>query len=95
MAICMVFSPPRDTYSDEVYEKVLEHLGGAFPPASMSLHLKGKTEQGEIRIVDVFESAEAFEEFAASHVPALEQVGVKLDDVLQHVSIFEIEKRIG
>ena len=69
-------------------------MGDTFPPASMSLHLKGATEQGEIRIVDVFESAEAFEEFAASHTPALEQAGIDLDELMKYVSIFEIDREI-
>ena len=94
MAVCMVFTPPKDVYSQEAYDKVLEHMGEAFPPATMSLHVKGKTDEGEIRIVDVFESAEAFETFAASHAPALQEVGIDLDDLVPHISIFEIEKML-
>lgn len=27
MAACMVFSPTRDLYSKQIYNKVIEHLG--------------------------------------------------------------------
>ena len=60
----------------------------------MSLHVKGKTEDGDLRIVDVFESKEAFEEFAASHGPVYEKLGIKLDDILPYVSFFEVERTI-
>jgi hypothetical protein len=94
MAIGMIFSPPKDMYSKEVYDKIMEHLGDSFPPPSMSLHLKGTTEQGELRIVDVFESVEAFKEFAASHAPVYEALGINLDDLMKHISFFEIERTI-
>lgn len=94
MAVGMIFNPPKDRYSQEIYDRVMEHLGDAFPPSTMSLHLKGKTDQGEIRIVDVFESAEAFEEFAASHAPVLEQAGISLDDLMPYISIFELERKL-
>ena len=94
MAICMVFSPPKDAYSKDVYDKIMEHLGDSFPPPSMSSHAMGHTDEGEIRIVDIFESAEAFQEFAASHAPVYEAMGVDLDEILQYVTIFEVERLI-
>ena len=94
MAICMIFTPPRDLFTDETYDKVLAHLGDGFPPASMRAHYKGKTENGEVRIVDVFDSAEDFQKFAETHVPAYEALGIKLDDILKNATIFEIEKQI-
>ena len=94
MAVCMAFNPPQSVYSEETYQKVLDHLGDAFPPSTMSLHVKGHTDQGEIRIVDVFESAKAFEAFAASHGPVLEQAGISLDDLMPYITIFEIERKL-
>lgn len=94
MAVCMVFSPPSELYSKEHYNKVIEHLGDAFPPSAMNLHVMGTTDDGEIRIVDIFESAEAFQQFADSHAAVYEQMGLALDDVLKHVSLFEVEKTI-
>ena len=32
MAIGMIFSPPKDMFTDETYDKVLAHLGDGFPP---------------------------------------------------------------
>ena len=47
-----------------------------------------------MRIVDIFESAAAFEEFAQSHAPVYEALGISVDAVLEHATVFEIEKRI-
>ena len=94
MAVCMVFTPPKDMFTQETYDKVLEHLGDGFPPPAMSAHIKGTTEAGEIRIVDVFESAEAFEAFAESHAPVYEAMGISVDDVLNNALIFEVDNLI-
>ena len=94
MAVCMVFSPPKGLFGDEHYDRVIEHLGDGFPPSAMSLHVKGTTEDGETRIVDIFESAEEFQAFAESHAPVYEAMGISVDDVLQHASLFEIEKLV-
>jgi hypothetical protein len=75
MAIGMIFSPPKDLFTDDTYNKIMKHLGDGFPPSTMSLHVKGKTEGGEVRIVDIFESQAAFEAFAASHAPVYEEAG--------------------
>ena len=94
MAVGMIFSPPKDLFNEETYEKVLEHLGPGFPPDAMSVHLMGHTEDGQVRIVDVFESAEAFEAFAQSHAPVYEALGISVEQILQHAQIFEIGKKI-
>ena len=94
MAIGMIFSPPKELFSKETYEKVLEHLGDGFPPDAMQVHLMGHTADGEVRIVDVFESAEAFEAFAQSHAPAYVAMGISVEQVLKHATIFEIDKKI-
>ncbi len=65
MAICMVFTPPKELYTKEHYEKVLEHMGSGFPPAAMKMHVMG------------------------------EAMGISLDEVLKHASVFEIEKTIN
>jgi len=91
----MVFSPPKDLYTRETYNKVLEHLGDAFPPPAMKQHTMGITDDGEIRIIDIFESAEEFQTFAETHMPVYEALGISLDDVLKYASVFAIEKSIG
>ena len=94
MAIGMIFSPPKEVFNDETYSKILAHLGDGFPPSTMSLHLKGKTADGDVRIIDVFESQEAFEAFASSHAPVYEQVGLTVDDIMKHVTFFEVDRRL-
>lgn len=94
MAVCMIFTPPSHLFTKDTYEKVLKHLGNDFPPSSMSLHVFGSNEQGECRIVDIFESQEEFKKFAASHMPVYEQLGISLDDLMPHISFFEVEKRV-
>jgi hypothetical protein len=94
MAVCKIFSPPKDLYSKETYDKVLEHLGDAFPPPAMNLHVMGSNDEGEVRIVDVFESAEEFQQFAETHMPVYEALGISLDDVLKYAQVFNIEKTI-
>jgi hypothetical protein len=94
MAICMVFTPPKHLYTREHYEAVMEFMGSGFPPATMKMHVMGTTDAGEIRIVDIFESAEEFQEFAQGHAPLYEKMGISVDEVLKHASIFEIEKSI-
>lgn len=94
MAICMIFTPPKGLYDESFYKKIMEHMGDSFPPPSMSVHIKGTNDQGELRIVDIFESQEAFEEFAAGHAPVYEKLGLNLDDLMPHISFFEIERAI-
>jgi hypothetical protein len=90
----MVFTPPKDLYTKEHYDKVLAHLGAAFPPPTMTMHVMGMTDEGEVRIVDIFESAAEFQRFAESHAPVYEKMGISVDDVLKHASVFQIEKTI-
>ena len=94
MAVCMVFTPPKDLYGKEHYEKVIAHMGSAFPPSTMTMHLMGTTDAGEIRIVDIFETAEDFQRFAETHAPVYEKMGISLDEVLKYASVFNIEKSI-
>jgi hypothetical protein len=70
----------------------MEHMGDAFPPPAMSLHVKGKTAEGAIRIVDIFESEEAFQEFAAGPAKVYEKLGVNFDDLMPYISFFEVER---
>jgi hypothetical protein len=91
----MVFTPPKDLFTKETYDRVIAHLGSAFPPPTMTMHVMGRTEDGEIRIIDIFESAEEFKKFAESHAPVYEQMGISVDDILKHASIFQIEKNIS
>ena len=95
MPVCMIFSPPQSLFSKATYEKVLEHLGDRFPPPAMRSHVMGVTEGGEVRIVDVFETAEAFQAFAESHAPVYEALGVSLDEVLKHATVFDVDAHIA
>lgn len=95
MAICMVFTPPKGVYTQEHYDKVIEHLGDGFPPPTMKMHVMGTNDAGEVRIVDVFETAEDFRKFAESHASVYEAMGVSVEDVLKHAQVFEIQKTIS
>lgn len=91
----MIFTPPGDVFTKEHYNRVLEIRGDGFPPATMSEHIMGMTDEGEVRIVDVFESAEAFGAWAESQAPVFEEIGINLEDALKYASVFEIENTIS
>ena len=41
-----------------------------------------------------FESAEAFEAFAQSHAPVYEALGISVEQILEHATVFEIDRKI-
>jgi len=62
--------------TEEQYRAVNDVLETrASPPAGLILHTGGPVGDGELRVVDVWESAEAFESFATERLgPAITQV---------------------
>ena len=62
--------------------------------SSMSLHVFGSNDQGECRVVDIFDSQEEFENFAATHAPVYEQLGITIEDLMPYIQFFEVEKRL-
>jgi hypothetical protein len=80
MAVLMVHEAPGA--SEELYEKVVARLTdgrGFHTPSDWGVdgllsHAAGPTDDGW-RVIDVWESAEAFERFGAVIVPVLEEIG--------------------
>jgi len=80
MTVFMVHDSPGGT--QELYDKVVAHLTegrglnslGDWPVEGILAHVAGPTEDGW-RVVDVWESAEAFQSFGEVIGPVLEEVG--------------------
>jgi hypothetical protein len=72
------------TFTQERYEEVVRRVGGKsrmeapgdWPVEGLLVHIAGEGEHG-FRVVDVWESEDAFRRFGERLVPALEEVGVK------------------
>ena len=89
-----VFGFSRSEMSDEQFRRwlrdgMVELAGGvddatwnAFAP---SLH----------SVAGDLGSAEDFQRFAESHAPIYEAMGISVDEVLKHASVFQIEKTIN
>lgn len=77
MAVIAISSAP-DRAS---YDRVREILDLDRRPApGMVLHAAGELDNGEVRIVQVFESADAIREFAEGRLmPAFSEAGVMID----------------
>ena len=60
--------------SNEAYDRVLERMGltpgGPTPPGAI-YHMAGETGDGGFRVVDLWDSAEAFEKFAQEQIGPL------------------------
>jgi hypothetical protein len=63
--------------SEEQYRQINEALGSApeSPPDGLIVHMAANTGDG-IRIVDVWESREAFDTFIQGAPPAMQQLGI-------------------
>jgi hypothetical protein len=62
--------------SQEMYDKVLEHLALDGKPAGGILHVAGPSPNGGWRVVEVWESKEAAQRFVVEQLnPALEAAG--------------------
>lgn len=75
------------TLTRELYDATIPKMTGGkprmesaadWPVAGLLVHVTGETEQG-FRIIDVWESEEAFGRFAEAITPILEEAGIKND----------------
>ena len=74
MAIAMLIDNPEG--SQEMYDKVLQHLALDGKPAGGILHVAGPSPNGGWRVVEVWESKEDAQRFVAEQLnPALEAAG--------------------
>jgi hypothetical protein len=75
----------------EQYDEVLEKLGlDADPPAGGLFHIAGVTDDG-LRVVDVWESAEAFQRFVGERLtPAVQAVGIETQPDAELVEIHNV-----
>jgi hypothetical protein len=62
MAVGVFLEFPGVTW--EQYEQLVQDLGLSGPPEGVLIHVCGPTSDGGWRMVDVWESQEAFEQFA-------------------------------
>ena len=75
MALGMYFTPV--TFTPEAYDQVISRLegaGAAAPPGRLC-HV-ALDAGGRIQLLDVWESAEAFQAFGATLVPILAELGI-------------------
>jgi hypothetical protein len=75
MAVVVIQELPEMT-TIEMYDAVNERIGVAEdPPDGLIIHTGGADESGRLRVVDVWESAEAHDRFRADRlVPAIEAI---------------------
>jgi hypothetical protein len=74
MAIAMMVDNPAG--SRELYERIRAHLG-LVKPAGGIYHLAGPSPNGGWRVIEVWESQEAAEDFLQNRfMPALRELGV-------------------
>src|SRR2546425_9604601 len=69
MAVGVLMNFPGGT--NDAYERVLERMGltnGGRPPEHASFHIAGETGDGGFRVVDVWDSPEAFQKFAEEQI---------------------------
>ncbi len=83
MAVVTIFQSPSLT--EELYEKTVDKLSGGksrmespsdWPVEGLLVHVAGQGESG-FRVVDVWESEEAFNRFGEKLMPILQEVGVE------------------
>ena len=87
MAVCLIFEAPGGTEAQ--YEQVRSEVApGDVPPPGATYHAAGPTEDGTWCVVEVWDSREALESFAAEILPpALERAGLS-----GQVRIFEVSR---
>jgi hypothetical protein len=75
MAIGLYFTPDGFTPAD--YDEVIKRLegAGAGAPAGRRYHVALETD-GQIRVFDVWDSQESFDEFGKTLLPVLSELGV-------------------
>ena len=74
----MTFISISDAPSRATYEDVAAHVGlEANPPEGLVLHTAGELESGRVRIVDIWESEQAMQNFSRERLrPALDVAGI-------------------
>ena len=74
MALVMIQEPPEEMFRPEMYDKVNEKVGlSGNEPEGLIAHTIGQDDAGKWRIVDVWESREAYDRFTEERLrPALE-----------------------
>jgi len=75
MALVILFTPKQMTTAkyDEVIRR-LEAVGSAAPEGRLYHACYG--DSGDLRVIDIWESQEAFERFGQTLMPLLQEVGV-------------------
>ena len=82
----MTFISISDAPSRATYEGVAAHVGlEANPPAGLLVHTAGELGSGRVRIVDIWESEQAMQDFSRERLwPALEAAGIDHQRVTGH-----------
>ena len=90
MAVTMLFTVPIDTGQ---YDEVLKRLEDAWVsvPEGLLYHVCFGTGTG-IRVVDVWESQDAFKTFSQTLLPILQQMGVDLGQPDEVAEVHDIIK---
>ena len=74
MAVAMLIDNPNG--SQEIYEKVREHLGLEDKPAGGIFHVAGPSPNGGWRVIEIWESEEDAQRFLVERLrPAAEAIG--------------------
>lgn len=90
MAIAMIFTVPIDTRQYDEVLKQLEDAGVAVPPGL--LHHVCFATGTSLRVVDVWESQDAFTTFSQSLLPILQQMGIDLGQPDEVAEVHDIIK---
>ena len=90
VAVEMNFRGATLAQYDQVIEKMGLTRGGATPPGAIS-HWAAKTDDG-LRVVDVWESKEAYERFAQEQIgPYSREVGIAAPEI----SFYDVHSHLG
>ena len=90
MAIAMIFTVPIDTKRYDEVLKQLEDAGMSVPPGLL-YHVCFATGTG-LRVIDMWESQDAFTTFSQSLLPILQQMGVDLGQPDEVAEVHDIIK---
>ena len=94
MAIAFLFEIPGVSVQDG--ERILQELGLTNqPPAGQILHIEGPMDGGGLRVVDVWESQEAFERFAQEQLmPAAQRAGVQFPPDFAPTAVWQVTQML-
>ena len=91
MALTLIFTPPSmDARQYDEVNKRLENAGASAPPGRL-YHVCFGTGTS-LRVVDVWESQDAFNTFSQSLLPILQQMGVDLGQPDEVAEVHDIIK---